>query len=55
MVFFEGESEGILIYEMEHWKKTMESLVSGPIAEREEDKRQCTDIQRWILYDANEF
>lgn len=41
--------------EMEYWKKSMESLVSGPIAEREEDKRQYKNIQRWILYDANEF
>lgn len=45
-MFAEGESEGILMREMEYWKKSMESLVSSPIAEREEDKRQYTDIQR---------
>lgn len=41
--------------EMECWKKRLRTLVSGPIAKREDDKRQYRDIQTWVLYNANEF
>lgn len=36
----------INVWNGEYWKKSLESLVSGPIAEREDDKRQYTDVQR---------
>ena len=41
--------------EMECWKKSLKTLVSGPIAKREDDERRYSDIQTWILYNANEF
>lgn len=44
----DGERVEDLVYKVEYWKKNLESLVLGPIAEREDDEasncQQDTDI-----------
>ena len=57
-MFFDGERVKDLMDEVEYWKKNLEGLVSGPIAERENDEAlncwQDTDMQKWIFQNANE-
>lgn len=56
-MFFDAERVKDLMYEVEYWKKNLESPVSGPIAERDDEAWNCwqdTDMQKWIFHNANE-